>query len=68
MSNDPVLTARSRVAHAVRRGNAAATTEARRDLTAAHVERAIQKAMAATPPLSPAQRDRLASLLTGGTK
>lgn len=38
-------------------------TEARQALAAAHVERAITKALAAAPPLTDTQRRRLAALL-----
>ena len=68
MSRDPVLTARSRVALATRHGNAEALTEARRDLNAAHVERAIARALAAAPPLTDDQRHRLSALLVGGAR
>ena len=39
---------------------------ARRDLRAARLEEYISKTLAAAPPLSDAQRDRLALLLRGG--
>lgn len=69
MSKDPVFVARSRVARASQRGaKPHVLTEARRDLSAAHVERAIRKALDAAPPLSNLQRERLAELLTGGVK
>lgn len=69
MSKDPVRVATARLAISTRWGRDAATiAEARRDLTAAKLERAINEAVASAPPLSPAQRDRLASLLTGGNK
>ncbi len=68
MSADPVLSARSRVALAARSGKPEALTEARRNLNAAHVERAITRALAAAPPLTDEQRARLAALLTGGAR
>lgn len=40
--------------------------EARRALAAAKIEAAIEKAVASAPPLTAAQRDRLASLLRPG--
>ncbi len=42
--------------------------EARRDLSALKLELAIQKAVAAAPPLTDEQRARLASLLSGGAR
>lgn len=69
MSADPVRTARSRKANAVRRGDPPAViAEATRELNAAHVERSIQRALSAAPPLSASQRERLAQLLTGGAR
>ncbi len=70
---DPVLSARSRVANLHRNSGAtpAQLDKARRELTAANCERAIQKALDAAPPLSTDQRKRLAVLLltsTGGSK
>ncbi len=69
-STDPVLSARSRVANLHRRGDCDPDliAEAKRELNASHVERAIQRALAAAPPLSNDQRSRLASLLTGGVR
>ena len=40
--------------------------KARGDLTAARIEAFIEKALADAPPLTDAQRRRLARLLTGG--
>lgn len=69
MSKDPVRVATSRLAIATRWGKDEDTlTAARRDLTEAKLERAIREAVASAPPLTPAQRDRLATLLTGGAK
>lgn len=62
----PVTRARSRVAVAVQRKDAKAEAEARQELEAAMLERAIQRAVEAAPPLSAAQRERLAMLLIGG--
>jgi hypothetical protein len=41
-------------------------TQARRDLAGTQLERYIKRVVDAAPPLTPAQRDRLALLLTGG--
>ena len=67
---DPVLSARSRLANAHRRAdaNSAVVADAKRELNAAHVERAIQKALDTAPPLTADQRARLAALLVGGAK
>lgn len=43
--------------------NVAALTEARRDLAAANIERFIAETVAAAPPLSAEQRNKLAGLL-----
>lgn len=42
--------------------------ELRRNLTEAKLERAINEAVAAAPPLTDEQRARLASLLSGGAR
>ncbi|KAA9148569.1 hypothetical protein F6B41_02805 [Microbacterium lushaniae] len=39
---------------------------ARQDLKAAKLEQYIAKIVASAPPLTPAQRDRLAAILRGG--
>jgi len=67
-TTDPVIATRNKLASLTRwgPGDTNAITQARRDLNAAHVERAIQRALAAAPPLSADQRDRLASLLRPG--
>ncbi|WP_298992107.1 hypothetical protein [uncultured Pseudokineococcus sp.] len=67
---DPVLAARSRVAnlHRARERDPGAIAEAKRDLAAAQLERAIRTALAADLPPSPEQRDRLAALLAGGAR
>lgn len=39
--------------------------DARRDLAAARLEEYIERTVAAAPPLTPAQRDRLSALLSG---
>lgn len=65
-STDPVLTARANIGVAKRLGTAEQLAGARRDLNAAKLERAIQTALAAAPPLTDQQRARLAQLLSGG--
>lgn len=61
---------RARVARAVQVGDEEKIELARRDLRAARLELAIQTAVDAAPPLTDAQRARLAGLLsppaTGG--
>jgi len=42
------------------------TTELRRDMAAAALADYVAHAVAAAPPLTPAQRDRIAALLRGG--
>lgn len=70
-TTDPVVLARNKLSalHVGRkRGRVpdpVAVAEARRELTAAHVERAIQKALGAAPPLTAEQREHLAALLIG---
>ena len=61
--NNPVLAARSRMGVATRRGDAEGVRSARRDMTEAKVERCISEALASAPPLTTAQRYRLAALL-----
>lgn len=67
---DPVLTARGRLAVASRcdRDDPVTLAAARRELTAAKLERHVREAVAAAPPLTPEQRDRIASILTGGAQ
>ena len=57
---------RSEIAHTVRRDPNADTTELRRQLKAERLEDYISRVVDAAPPLSAAQRDRLALLLRGG--
>lgn len=64
---DPVRNAVSRVGVAARCGTPDQLAAAKRELTAANCERAIQKALDAAPPLTTAQRKRLAVLLLSGT-
>ena len=64
--SDAVLSARGRLAYASRldsRGDPKQREAARADLTEAKLERHIRAALAAAPPLSADQRDRLASIL-----
>ena len=61
---DPVRVARSRVAHAVKRGEDATT--ARTMLKEAKLERWIQEALETAPPLTEQQRSRLATMLAPG--
>lgn len=65
---DPVRHARATLARSYRN---ATTTPAQRDqmrrnLTEAKLDRAIGEALAATPPLTAAQRAKLAARLSGG--
>lgn len=55
-------------ARAVRSKNPEEAARTKRDLTAAKLERAIEEAVATAPPLTQAQRDRLAALLTGTSR
>ncbi|PFG40604.1 hypothetical protein ATJ97_3135 [Georgenia soli] len=70
-TTDPVVLARNKLSAlhvGKKRGRVpdpVAVAEARRELTAAHVERAIRKALDAAPPLTPEQRGNLAALLMG---
>ncbi len=57
---------RSKIAHAKRLDPSADVLELRRQLKAERLEEHITKLVAAAPPLSAAQRDRLAALLRGG--
>lgn len=64
MSNDSaVLRARGRLGVASRRGNRDEIAEAHRDLAAAKIAAYIDKVVAEAPPLTDAQRERLAALL-----
>ncbi|WP_350258328.1 hypothetical protein [Scrofimicrobium sp. R131] len=61
-----VAKAVSLIANAVKDGDQVAEAAARTALEAAKLERQIHKVVAAAPPLSAAQRERLAMLLIGG--
>jgi hypothetical protein len=66
--SDPVLVARSRVARAVQRGDAADEFTGRQELAAAKLERAVREAIAAAPPLTAEQKQNIAMLLLTGKK
>lgn len=75
VTNDPVLSARGRLAYASRldsRGDTSKRDAARLALSEALLERHIREVLAIVPPLSADQRDRLASILrpsrSGGTQ
>jgi hypothetical protein len=57
---------RSKIALTIRHDPAADVTELRRQLKAERLEDYITKIVDAAPPLTAAQRDRLALLLQGG--
>ena len=57
---------RSRVAVATRLGTPDEVAAARRDHAAASIADHIARVVADAPPLTPEQRERLASLLQGG--
>jgi len=61
----PVQLAVARVARAVQARDLEAERAARHDLATAKFEQSIRKAIAAAPPLTQEQRDRLATLLRG---
>lgn len=49
-------------------GDPAAVADARRNLAEAQIKRAIERALAAAPPLTDEQRAKLAALLSGGAR
>ncbi|MCI1787431.1 MAG: hypothetical protein LKI58_05100 [Actinomyces sp.] len=61
-----ILKARSRLGVAARLGDKEAAQEARRDLAAAKIEDYVSRVVAEAPPLTPAQRDRIAALVKAG--
>jgi len=61
-----VARTRSRVAVTARLGTPADIEAARQDHAAAKLADYVAKVVAEAPPLSPAQRDRIAILLRGG--
>ncbi|MDZ8275672.1 hypothetical protein R2Q81_06860 [Microbacterium aquimaris] len=62
MSN-PIIAARGRLGYAKKIGDTTRITEASRDLAAEKLAHYIQTVVASAPPLTTAQRDRLATLL-----
>jgi len=56
------------VATAVRVGDPKREADARRDLAEAKIAEAIERAVSAAPPLTPAQIRRLSGLLRGGQR
>lgn len=60
---DPILQARALKGVAARRRDAEGVAAASRALTEAKLERHIREAVAAAPPLTDEQRERLAALL-----
>lgn len=64
--SDPVLVARANIGNAVKAGDAEAERAARQQLAEARLERAVNEAIAAAPPLTDAARERIANLLTAG--
>jgi hypothetical protein len=67
---NPVLTARNRLVCLYRFGEPSpeALADAKRNLTIAHAERAIQAVRDAEPALTKDQLSALAALLVGGSK
>jgi len=64
---DPeVARRRSRLAVAHRRHDAVAVVEAQRALAAANIAAYVERTVAAAPPLTGEQRDKLVSLLHAG--
>lgn len=61
-----VFKTRSAKAVAVRRGDEAAAAAATRDLAAAKLEQYIARTIAAAPPLTDEQCDKLVAILRGG--
>lgn len=62
----PAQIARSRLANATRWGTPEEAADARRDLAAVKLEASIGKITADAPPLTTAQRERLAALILEG--
>ena len=60
--------ATAHVAVAARLGDAAREVTARRNLAEAKIAAAIERAVAAAPPLTPSQIERLSGLLRAGGK
>lgn len=69
MSKNPVMVASAAHARAVRAGDPEQIVETKRGIIAAQLQRAIDQALAAAPPLTTEQRESLAQmLLDGGAK
>lgn len=66
MSNE-VLRAAARVARASKAAVHAEIIEARQELAVVKIAQAIERNLAAAPPLTGAQRQRLGEMLIGGT-
>jgi hypothetical protein len=58
----------SAIARARAAGDSAAEADARREHAATRIEVAIERALAAAPPLTPTQTKRLAGLLRGAQR
>ncbi|GAA3626054.1 hypothetical protein GCM10022200_05510 [Microbacterium awajiense] len=67
-SGTPLAATSSAVAVASRRRDPVALIEARRNHAAVKLEDYITRVVAEAPPLTTAQRERLAALLTGGAQ
>jgi hypothetical protein len=65
-TTDRIRKAKSALGVATRRNDTDAARQARRDLAAAKIEQYVRRVVEEAPPLSPQQRDHLASLLDGG--
>jgi len=58
-----------KVARATQHGSPEEVADARRELALANIEAAIERNLAASPPLTPEQKKRIAALLrTGGQR
>jgi hypothetical protein len=65
--NPDVAHYRARIANAVQRGDQETADTGRRDLRVAQLADHIAKVVKSAPPITPEQRARLASLLSGGS-
>lgn len=64
--SDPVHVARAKIGNAVKKRDAAAERAARRELTAAYLERAIHAALTGEYRLTPTEHERLSAVLAEG--
>lgn len=65
--SDPVIIARARLGGRISLGSSPELViEARQELTAAKLERHIREVIAAAPPITDSQREKLAMLLLRG--